>query len=132
VRCMRERSLATVFLVAPTSTDARLKRIAELSSGFVYAVSRTGVTGEREQLPQDARDLVRRLQKYTSLPVAVGFGISSAEQFASVGEYADAAVIGSAIVHMMEMNPNHEADAVRKFVSGLRKPQAASMNSLRA
>jgi len=132
IRCMRERNLATVFLVAPTSTDVRLKCIAELSTGFVYAVSRTGVTGERGQLSQDAQELVRRLRKYTKLPIAVGFGISNAEQFAGVGAYADAAVIGSAIVHAMEMNPNHEADAVRKFVSGLRKPQTANMNTLRA
>src|SRR5260221_6624232 len=95
---MRKRNLATVFLAAPTSTDERLKRIAEASSGFVYAVSRTGVTGARQQLPEDARKLVRRLRKYTKLPIAVGFGISTAGQFAAVGEFADAIVVGSAIV----------------------------------
>ena len=119
LRAMRARRLATVFLAAPTSTDQRLKRIAEASTGFVYAVSRTGVTGERDQPPQDARGLVRRLRKYTRLPIAVGFGISTCQQFAAVGEYADAAVVGSAIVHTIERNPGREAAAVREFVSGL-------------
>src|SRR5512146_2044049 len=81
---MRARQLATVFLAAPTSTDRRLQRIAQASTGFVYAVSRTGVTGERDQLSQDARDLVRRLRRYTNLPVAVGFGISTPQPFAAV------------------------------------------------
>lgn len=119
LRAMRARRLATVFLAAPTSTDQRLKHIAEASTGFVYAVSRTGVTGEREQPPQDARDLVRRLRKCTRLPIAVGFGISTPQQFAAVGEYADAAVVGSAIVHTIERNPGRAAAAVREFVSGL-------------
>ena len=119
LRAMRARRLATVFLAAPTSTDGRLKQIAEASAGFVYAVSRTGVTGERDQAPQDARELVRRLRRYTRLPVAVGFGISTAQQFAAVGEYADAAVVGSAIVHTIERNPGREAAAVREFVSGV-------------
>ncbi len=119
LQAMRARKLATVFLAAPTSTDQRLKRIAEASTGFVYAVSRTGVTGERDQPPQDARALVQRLRKYTRLPIAVGFGISTRQQFAAVGEYADAAVVGSAIVHTIERNPGREAAAVREFVTGL-------------
>src|SRR6266404_4154024 len=109
LRYMRKRNLATVFLAAPTSTDERLKRIAEVSTGFVYAVSRTGVTGARKELPEDARNLVRRLRKFTKLPIAVGFGISEAEQFASVGEFAEAAVVGSAIVQTIESNPGKEA-----------------------
>lgn len=119
LRVMRARKLATVFLAAPTSTDRRLKQIAEASSGFVYAVARTGVTGERDQPPQDARDLVRRLRRQTKLPIAVGFGISTPGQFAAVGEYADAAVVGSAIVHTIGRSPGREAEAVRQFVSGL-------------
>ena len=74
---MEKRNLATVFLAAPTSTDARLKQIAQASSGFVYAVSRTGVTGARQQMPEDAAKLVSRLRRYTDLPLAVGFGIST-------------------------------------------------------
>jgi tryptophan synthase alpha chain len=119
LREMRRSDLAAVFLAAPTSTDERLKRIAEASSGFVYAVSRTGVTGSRQQLPEDARKLVRRLRKYTKLPIAVGFGISTAEQFAAVGEFADAAVVGSAIVETIEGNPGTEAESVAEFIKQL-------------
>jgi tryptophan synthase alpha chain len=119
LREMRRNDLATVFLAAPTSTDERLKHIAEASSGFVYAVSRTGVTGARQQLPGDARKLVRRLRKYTKLPIAVGFGISTAEQFAAVGEFADAAVVGSAIVETIERNPGTEAKSVAEFIKQL-------------
>jgi tryptophan synthase alpha chain len=113
---MRKRNLATVFLAAPTSTDERLRRIAKVSTGFVYAVSRAGVTGARKQLTGDAQKLVRRIRKYTKLPVAVGFGISTSEQFASVGEFADAAVVGSAIVETIERNPGKEAQSVAEFI----------------
>ncbi len=119
LRSMRKRNLATVFLAAPTSTDERLKRIAEASTGFVYAVSRTGVTGAQKELPQDAQKLVQRLRKFTKLPIAVGFGISAPEQFASVGKYADAAVVGSAIVQLIERSPGKEAQAVAEFVKQL-------------
>jgi tryptophan synthase alpha chain len=116
---MRDKDLATIFLAAPTSTDERLRRIAQASTGFVYAVSRTGVTGARQQLTNDAEKLVRRLRKYTKLPVAVGFGISSAEQFAAVGKFADAAVVGSAIVEAVERNPGKEAESVAQFIGQL-------------
>ncbi len=116
---MRKRNLATVFLAAPTSTDARLKEVAKASSGFVYAVSRTGVTGAQKQLPDDAQKLVERLRSYTKLPIAVGFGISTAAQFASVGKFADAAVVGSAIVETVERNPGKEAESVAQFVKSL-------------
>jgi tryptophan synthase alpha chain len=119
LREMRKRNLATVFLAAPTSTDERLRRIAQASSGFVYAVSRTGVTGARKQLPEDARKLVHRLRKYTDLPIAVGFGISDADQFRSVGKFADAAVVGSAIVETIERNPGKEAQSVAEFIRQL-------------
>jgi tryptophan synthase alpha chain len=119
LREMQRNELATVFLAAPTSTDERLKRIAEASRGFVYAVSRTGVTGTRQQLPDDARKLVRRLRKYTKLPIAVGFGISTSEQFATVGEFADGAVVGSAIVETIERNPGREAESVAEFIKQL-------------
>ena len=119
LREMRKAQLATVFLAAPTSTDQRLQRIAQVSTGFIYAVSRTGVTGARQQLPEDASELVRRLRKYTKLPIAVGFGISTPEQFAAVGAFADAAVVGSAIVETIERNPGKEAEWVAKFVKSL-------------
>ena len=119
LREMRQRRLATVFLAAPTSTDERLKQIVRASTGFVYAVSRTGVTGARKQMPEDARDLVGRVRKHTKLPIAVGFGISTAEQFAGVGEFADAAVVGSAIVETIERNPGKEAESVAQFIRQL-------------
>src|SRR5438132_1198041 len=88
----REIVLAAIFLAAPTSPDQRLKQIAEASSGFVYAVSRTGVTGARKQMTDDAQQLVKRLRKFTKLPVAVGFGISTVEQFKAVGQFAEGVV----------------------------------------
>jgi tryptophan synthase alpha chain len=116
---MRKNDLAPVFLAAPTSPDERLKRIADASRGFVYAVSRTGVTGQRQQLAEDARKLVKRLRRVTKLPIALGFGISTAAQFAEVGEFADAVVVGSAIVETVEKNPGREAAAVGEFVAAL-------------
>ncbi len=127
IRLMRGRDLATVFLAAPTSPNERLKKIAEASTGFVYAVSRTGVTGTRSELSDDASGLVRRIRKYTKLPVAVGFGVSSAEQFAAVGEFADAAVVGSAIVKTIESaGRERAASAVADFVRNLRSQSAVS------
>jgi tryptophan synthase alpha chain len=119
LRAMRENDLAPVFLAAPTSPDERLKRIADASRGFVYAVSRTGVTGQRQQLADDARKLVKRLRRVTKLPIALGFGISTASQFEEVGEFADAVVVGSAIVETIEKNKGREAAAVKKFIEGL-------------
>jgi len=123
---MRKRDLGTVFLAAPTSTDDRLKRICEASTGFVYAVSRTGVTGERKELADDAKKLVQRLRKFTKLPIAVGFGISTPEHFASVGKFADAAVVGTAIVHTIEQNPGKEAQAVAELIKAL-SPQSSAI-----
>ena len=119
LRSMKSNDLAPVFLAAPTSPDERLKRIAKASRGFVYAVSRTGVTGARQQLATDAQKLVRRLRRVTKLPIAVGFGISNAEQFAEVGKFADAVVVGSAIVETVERNRGREAAAVGEFVRKL-------------
>jgi len=119
LRSMKENDLAPVFLAAPTSPDERLKRIAVASRGFVYAVSRTGVTGTREQLAGDAKRLVKRLRRVTKLPVAVGFGISNASQFAEVGKFADAVVVGSAIVETIERNRGREAEAVGELVREL-------------
>ena len=99
---LRARDLDLIFLVAPTTTDVRLSLIAARASGFIYAVSRAGVTGKRESVSVEAEKLVNRVRKYSDLPVAVGFGISDAEQVAQVWRYADAAVVGSAIVAEIE------------------------------
>ncbi|HEU4765757.1 MAG TPA: tryptophan synthase subunit alpha [Pyrinomonadaceae bacterium] len=99
---LRAADLDMIFLVAPTSTDERLKLVAEHASGFVYAVSRAGVTGTRESVSVEAEKLVTRMRRFTSLPIAVGFGISNVEQVRDVQRYADAVVVGSAIVAEME------------------------------
>ena len=96
------KQVAMIYLVAPTSTDDRLQMIAGRASGFVYAVSRTGVTGTREELSNAAETLVRRVRAVTDLPVAVGFGISNKAQVEEVLRYADAAVVGSAIMAEIE------------------------------
>ena len=94
--------LDPIFLVAPTTSDERLARIAQQASGFIYAVSRAGVTGARDEMSRDAEALVKRVRPVSALPVAVGFGISTAEQVREVWRFADAAVIGSAIVREIE------------------------------
>jgi tryptophan synthase alpha chain len=119
LREARKNQLATIFLAAPTSTDERLKLIASVSSGFIYAISRTGVTGARQEMTGDAETLVKRIRRFTKLPIAVGFGISTPEQFLAVGKYAEFAVIGSAIVHAIEQNPGREAATVAEFVRRL-------------
>lgn len=126
ISAMREHNLVTVFLAAPTSTDARLKSIAELSRGFVYAVSRTGITGQQKQLASDAADLVSRIRRVTKLPIAVGFGISTPEQFQAVGAFADAAAIGSAIVSIIEKHGAASVEPVARFIRGLRAGRLAA------
>jgi tryptophan synthase alpha chain len=102
---LRANDLDTIFLVAPTSTDERLQMVAERASGFIYAVSRAGVTGAREDISAEAEKLVRRVRQFSDLPIAVGFGISKPEQVADVWRYADAVVVGSAIVGEVEKVP---------------------------
>jgi tryptophan synthase alpha chain len=99
---IRAQGLDTIFLGAPTSTDARLAAIAECSSGFLYLISRPGVTGTRESLPEELPALVRRARRVTKLPIAVGFGISLPEHVSVLGGIADAAVVGSALVAEVE------------------------------
>jgi len=97
-RIITARGLDTIFLAAPTSPDERLARIAGCSSGFLYLISRTGVTGTKKTLPEDLPGLVRRVRRMTSLPIAVGFGISEPGHVSLLGGLADAAVVGSALV----------------------------------
>ena len=110
---MRRHDLDLIFLVAPTSTDERLRLIAERASGFIYAVSRAGVTGAREEMSAEAEKLVRRVRQFSDLPVAVGFGISRPEHLLDVWRYADAAVVGSAIVSEIEKAESAD-DAVQR------------------
>jgi tryptophan synthase alpha chain len=121
---LRANDLDMIFLVAPTSTDERLQMVAARASGFIYAVSRAGVTGAREAMSSEAEKLVRRVRQFSDLPVAVGFGISTPEQVADVWRYADAAVVGSAIVGELEKSAS-TADALfrvghfaRRMISG--------------
>jgi tryptophan synthase alpha chain len=97
-KILTQKNLSLIMLAAPTSSDKRLKKICEKAGGFVYAVSRAGVTGARNEMSNDAKTLVERLRNFTDLPVAVGFGISNREQVLETQKYADAAVVGSAIV----------------------------------
>ncbi len=128
---MNRVGLAPIFLAAPTSPDERLEAIATHSKGFVYAISRVGITGKQQSMTADAAALVARIRRWTGsagvgLPVAVGFGISTAEHVAQVAEFADAAVIGSAIVELIERSTSDTApEAVARFIKGLRLPQAA-------
>ena len=110
---MQKHHLDTVFLAAPTSTDARLAKIAEVSSGFLYVISRTGVTGERASLPEDLPELARRVRRFSKLPLAVGFGISQPSDVSVLGGIADAAVVGSALVLEIERAANADDAAAR-------------------
>ncbi|HCA58632.1 MAG TPA: tryptophan synthase subunit alpha [Blastocatellia bacterium] len=118
---LRSSGLDLISLIAPTTSDERLARIAANASGFLYAVSRAGVTGARSETSSAAEELVRRVRKVTDLPVAVGFGISTREQIEEVWEYADAAVVGSAIVAEIERSIplGNVPERVRAFVASL-------------
>jgi tryptophan synthase alpha chain len=120
---LRAHDLDMIFLVAPTSTDERLKLVAKHASGFIYAVSRAGVTGTRETVSAEAEKLVTRMREFTSLPIAVGFGISTVEQVRDVQRYADAVVVGSAIVAEMERlgNAPDVAQKIGEFTRALNR-----------
>jgi tryptophan synthase alpha chain len=120
VAAARGEDLDTVFLAAPTSPDERLRLVADASRGFIYAVSRTGVTGERQALSADAGPLVERLRALTPEPVALGFGISTPEQVAAASSVADGVVVGSALVRFLEERPDASlGDHVAWLRSGL-------------
>ena len=128
---MERVGLAPVFLAAPTSPDERLQAIAAHSKGFIYAISRVGITGKQQNVASDAEALVARIRscsqsKVSQLPVAVGFGISNAQHVAQVAEFADAAVIGSAIVELIERStPDSAPGEVSRFIKGLRQAESA-------
>jgi tryptophan synthase alpha chain len=111
VRILRAHQLDTIFLAAPTSDDDRLRTIAAACSGFLYLISRTGVTGAKDTLPDDLPSLLRRTRKFTTLPIAVGFGISLPGQVSVMGGLADAAVVGSALVSEIEKSTAQDSSA---------------------
>lgn len=115
--------LDTVFLLAPTSTDERIRRVSEMCSGFVYCVSRAGITGARQDVPEEIRELVRKVKDATHVPAAVGFGISRPDHVRKVCAFADGAIVGSAIVSLI--NEEHDSPellrAVRDFVCDLKR-----------
>ncbi len=114
--------LQPIFLLTPTSTTERIRLVAERGQGFIYCVSRTGVTGARDQLPPDLPDLVARIREHSSLPIAVGFGISNPEQVRQVAQIADGVVIGSRLVQMLHEhaeNPNWRT-VISDFIRSLR------------
>ena len=98
---MAARGIDTIFLLSPTTTDERIRAAAALGSGFLYAISRLGVTGARDHVAEGAREMVQRIRRATDLPVALGFGISKPEHVREVGQWADAAVVGSALVNVI-------------------------------
>jgi tryptophan synthase alpha chain len=114
--------LDTIFLLSPTTTDARIRRAAELGRGFLYGISRLGVTGARDQVAAGAAVLVRRIRQHTTLPIALGFGISRREHVAEVAAYADAAVVGSALVALVAEASATPAlvDRVESYVRSLK------------
>lgn len=112
------QKVAQIFLAAPTSTDERLKLVADNSSGFIYLVSVAGITGKRKAVSEDIKGLVARIRKYSELPIAVGFGISTPAQAAEVAQIADGVIVGSAIVDLIA---KEKLSAVSKFVASLRR-----------
>lgn len=112
--------LDTIFLLAPTSTDQRIEIAARIASGFVYCVSRTGVTGVQADLPPDLHDLLDRIRAETDQPIAVGFGVSKPEHVRQIGEWCDAAVVGSAIVNLIAQHGRQSPEAVGELVRSLK------------
>ncbi len=124
---LHEQGIDSVFLLAPTSSRERVKLVDGCASGFVYYVSRTGVTGERDELPRELTREVRHLRRRLSLPLAVGFGISTAGQVAQVARIADGIVVGSALVRLVEEHageddlPQRLEERVRELAAAVRR-----------
>ena len=126
---MRKHGLDTVFLAAPTSTPRRLKLAAQYSAGFIYLVSRTGVTGERESLSGNVEPLVKALRAETGLPLAVGFGISTPEQVRATASAADGVVVGSAFVGVIEEHLNEPGAPMEAALEARARELASGLSS---
>jgi len=123
-RALKRHNLDLIFLIAPTSPEKRIKMIANLSKGFIYYVSLTGVTGAREKLPRTIKSSLNKIRKFTKKPICVGFGISKPSQAAEIGKYSDGIIIGSALLKIVEKHKNNEKillREVKKFVSGIKE-----------
>ena len=121
IRAARKKGLATIFFISPTTTVSRMKKIVQSSTGFIYYISLTGVTGSRKDLPSDLLKNLNRAKSMTDKPVCVGFGISTAAQVKEVSRISDGVIVGSAIVKKIEENlgKNHLVKNVAEFVRGL-------------
>lgn len=115
VDCCQDKGIKNIFIVAPTTPESRIPKIIQSSSGFIYYVSRAGVTGERKDLASDLKERVATIKKYTELPVVVGFGISNPEQVRTVGEISDGVVVGSALVNCISENLGNPESIVEKI-----------------
>ncbi len=130
---LRKVGIHFIFLLAPTSGPDRVRKVLRQASGFIYYVSVTGVTGVRPMLPETVRPVVQRLRRSTELPIGVGFGISTPEQAAAIAEFADAAVVGSAIMRIVDAHPGHESvTEVGAFVRRLKEAMQATPGASRA
>lgn len=126
---LRQNGADFISLVAPTSTDERLRQTAQTASGFIYAVSRTGVTGTREQVSGDAKALVERVRRFTALPVALGFGISKPEHAKEAWQFADAVVVGSALVKIIDESGASAAARAAEFLRGFTNEAAEAVTA---
>ncbi|GIV08088.1 MAG: tryptophan synthase alpha chain [Fimbriimonadales bacterium] len=122
LRCARQYALQSIFLLTPTSTAERIRLVAERGQGFIYCVSRTGVTGARDQLPPDLFDLVARIREHSPLPIAVGFGVSKPDHVRQIAQIADGAVVGSQLVHYLHefAESPHWQTAIGEYLRGLK------------
>jgi tryptophan synthase alpha chain len=123
----RMASLDLIFLLTPTSTEERIKKVSRLASGFIYYVSLTGVTGARDQLPESVPQMLASIRRHTTLPLAVGFGVSRREHVAAIGRHADAVIVGSALLQAIgEAQPGEYVQRAKQFLLGLRDLQAGT------
>ncbi|GAF06917.1 tryptophan synthase alpha chain [Paenibacillus pini JCM 16418] len=117
VQIFESRSLQVIFFLAPTTSEERASAVVEQGKGFLYCISVAGVTGERESLPEELPKFIKQARTVTSLPLAVGFGISNEKHVREVSEYADGAIVGSALINVIKQAPPHEIEAeVRRFI----------------
>ncbi len=123
-------NIAPIFLLSPTTTESRIRRAAELGKGFLYGISRLGVTGERDTIADGTREMVQRIRRVTDLPVAIGFGISHPDHVVQVGRWADAAVVGSGLVNTIARASGDEslADEVDRYVRWLKSGLSKGAN----